>query len=243
MDFHVWRRYFLGNKRRRPEPRFDAPVDLAPATRAILATSLAHFQLGESGDGGTLLRGARFHSPGPGFEEAAALFVAEEQEHARLLAGLVQRFGGELVSTHWTHTTFKALRHLAGLDFEMQVLLVAETLGTAYYRLLSRRCTDPAIADACVLILRDEEAHLRFHADNVRARARGTFRAALFRLRLGTILRAASLAAWLDHGSALRAFGWTWTDFRNQSHVELARFHVRVASPAVAPPEEDAAAA
>ena len=243
MDFHVWRRYFLGNKRRRPEPRWNAPVEMAQATRAVVATSLAHFQLGESGDGGTLLRGARFHAPGPGFEEAAALFVAEEQEHARLLAHLVRRFGGELVTTHWTHTTFKALRHAAGLDFEMQVLLVAETLGTAYYRLLSRRCTDPAIADACVLILRDEEAHLRFHADNVKARGRGAIRAALFRLRLETILRAASVAAWLDHGPALRAFGWTWTDFRRQAVVELARFHARVASTAAQTPEQDAAAA
>ena len=57
--------------------------------------ALAHFQLGESGDGGSLLRGARFHAPGPGFEEAAALFIAEEQEHARLLACLVRRFGGD----------------------------------------------------------------------------------------------------------------------------------------------------
>lgn len=243
MDFHVWRRYFLGNKRQRPDPRWNAPVELPPETCATLAESLAHFQLGESGDGGTLLRSARARPPGPGFPEAAALFIAEEQEHARLLALLVRRFGGSLVTTHWTHTAFKTVRHLAGLDFEMQVLLVAETLGTAYYRLLNGRCTDPAIADSCALILRDEEAHLRFHADHVRARGRGAIASAIFRLRLEAILRAAMVAAWLDHGAALRAFGWRFRDFHRQVVVELGRFHVRLASAETPAPEEDARAA
>lgn len=224
MTFDHWRRYFLHNKLLRPEPRWTAPHTLDKVTQAYLAESLAHFQLGESGDGGTLLRSARAHSPGRGFEEAAALFVAEEQEHARLLAGLVRRFGGALVTRHWTHTAFKTVRHLAGLDFEMQVLLVAETLGTAYYRLLNERCDDSAIRDACALILRDEEEHLRFHSDHVRARGRGRVAAAVFRFRLGVLLRAAMLAAWIDHGAALDRFGWRFRDFRRQVFVELRLF-------------------
>lgn len=225
MIFEHWRRYFLHNKLLRPEPRWTAPVTIDKVTQAYLAESLSHFQLGESGDGGTLLRSARRHPPGPGFPEAAALFVAEEQEHARLLAHLVRRFGGSLVTRHWSHTAFKTVRHLAGLDFEMQVLLVAETLGTAYYRLLNERCDDPAIRDACALILRDEEEHLRFHAEHVRARGRGRVSSAFFRFRLGVLLRAAMLAAWIDHGAALDRFGWRFRDFRRQVFLELARFH------------------
>lgn len=243
MDFHMWRRYFLANKRRRPEPRWEAPLELSRERCATLSESLAHFQLGESGDGGTLLRSARERVPGPGFPEAAALFIAEEQEHARLLARLVERFGGSLVTRHWTHTAFKTVRHLAGLDFEMQVLLVAETLGTAYYRLLDARCDDPAITDACALILRDEEAHLRFHADHVRARGRGALSFAVFRLRLAVLLRAALLAAWLDHGAALRLFGWRFRDFRAQVALELGRFDARLATDEKSAAEEDARAA
>jgi hypothetical protein len=231
MDFNVWRRHYLENKRNRPdrpEPRWDAPQTLDGPTRWELARSLAHFQLGESGDGATFLRWARERAPGPGFGEAAALFIAEETEHARLLKHLVLRFGGELITSHWTHSVFKRLRNLAGLGFEMQVLLVAETLGTAYYRLLAKRCNDPAIQDACALILRDEEAHLRFHADHERALTRGVLGSLLAKARLALILNAATIAAWADHGPALRFFGVGFADFRRQVVTEIEIFRTRV---------------
>src|SRR5688500_13873099 len=110
MDFNVWRRHYLENKRNRPEPRWDAPQTLDGPTRFELARSLAHFQLGESGDGATFLRWARERAPGPGFGEAAALFIAGETEHARLVKHLVLRFGGELVASHSTHSGCKRLR-------------------------------------------------------------------------------------------------------------------------------------
>src|SRR5205807_5474865 len=132
-----------------------------------LARSLAHFQLGESGEGATLLTEARrTWAEDPDYVAALVLFVAEEQEHARLLECLVARFGGALVDRHWTHACFRRLRRALGVGFEIQTLLIAEIIGTAYYRLL-RSTGDAVLRQVCELMLRDEVPHLRFHVDRI----------------------------------------------------------------------------
>src|SRR5205823_10191370 len=110
--------------------------------------SLAHFQLGESGDGATLLAHARRSGP-PQLSATLALFIGEEQEHARLLARLVERFGGRLTTRHWTHFLFQRVRHRGGLEFEITVLVVAELVGNAYYRLLERHTMCPVLRETC----------------------------------------------------------------------------------------------
>jgi hypothetical protein len=146
-DSTAWLRHFERNRRNRPEPDWQRPTPFPPPVAAGLARSLAHFQLGESGDGGTLLVEARrTWADDPDYIAALALFVAEEQEHARLLAEQVVRLGGTLVTRHWTHGWFRRVRRALGVRFEIQTLLVAEIIGTAYYRLL-RSTGDTVAAD------------------------------------------------------------------------------------------------
>ncbi len=84
MNVQRWIVRFLRN-RHEDEVDWNAPVQLPEAVCEPLAKSLAVFQLGETGDGGTLRRYAQRTNHWKGFEdyeEALDLFVKEENRHA-----------------------------------------------------------------------------------------------------------------------------------------------------------------
>ena len=156
-----WLRYYQNNPKNWTDPEWHVPSPLDPKTKRALAHSLSHFQLGESGGGNFLLAQAQKQAPDDAaYHEALELFVAEEKAHARLLEQLVHHFGGGTIKRHWTHALFRLARRALGLNFELQVLVIAELVGTAYYRLLHRRSRDPVLEQACDRILRDDEATL-----------------------------------------------------------------------------------
>ena len=231
-DSTAWLQYFERNCLDRPEPDWQRPSPFPAHVTARLARSLAHFQLGESGDGVMLLTEARrTWADDPDYVAALVLFVAEEQEHARLLARQVVRFGGDLITSHWTHHWFQMVRRAFGVRFEIQTLLVAEIIGTAYYRLL-RSTGDTVLRQMCELMLRDEAAHLRFHADRIvieQLRWSHVARA-LWTVRFRCLLRLAVAAAWVDHRSALRAAGINHRLFGSEARNEGREWLLRRAA-------------
>jgi len=214
MNTSSWRRYYELNRLNRLEPNWDAPCLLADDLRQKLAVSLSHFQLGETGGGAFLLREASRESDA---EDLAALvlFVREEQEHARLLARLVQRLGGKLVHRHWTQRLFKLARRAGSFRFEIQMLLTAEMVGTAYYEMVRAGTQDTTVNAAIGLMLRDEASHVAFHLDRLRLtwRAFLPLERTLWSLQFQVLLLLALRAAWLDHGACLRALGYTEPGF------------------------------
>ncbi|HVO29219.1 MAG TPA: ferritin-like domain-containing protein [bacterium] len=207
-----WLRRFLENRRDREEPDWNAPCALPERLRRPLGRSLSHFQLGESGGGEFLLANAESVAAergDPDYPRALALFVAEENDHARLLARLVERYGATLTREHWTHFAFHHLRHAAGLDFELQVLVIAEMIGNAYYETLGAHLDDPPLAQAIERILRDESLHCQFHLDRLHLAldARAVRARRLWALAFVGLFEAALAVAWLDHRGALRAAG------------------------------------
>ena len=227
MNSISWLHYYQKNRLNRPEPQWDLPLQGDPAVIRELARSLSHFQLGESGDGTHLLREARrAHADDPAYQEALALFILEEQEHARLLCKLVERYRGRLITRHWTHTLFRALRRVWGVGFEIQILVIAELIGTAYYRLLENRTTDPVLQQVCELVLRDEAQHVAFHAERF-----GTEQAswlpvekALWLAQFQGLFLGALRVAWHDHRTALQAIGINRTRFLHEARCECVQF-------------------
>jgi hypothetical protein len=112
------------------------------------------------------------------------------------------------------------------LEFELSVLVVAEMVGSAYYRLLLRNAPDPILRDVCRIILRDEAQHVAFHVDHLGTRLRYAMPMEHhgFGLRVQMLLAAATHVAWLDHGRALRSVGATRGDFFGAARHEGARF-------------------
>jgi hypothetical protein len=214
MNPSSWLKYYETNRRNRVEPDWKFPCDVPPELAQHLAISLSHFQLGETGGGTFLLREASKESDADDLA-ALQLYVREEQEHARLLACMVRRLGGELVRRHWTHRLFKTARRAGGFRFEIQILLIAEMVGTAYYELVRDGVSDAALLTAIGLMLHDEAGHVAFHLDRLRERWRYylPLERTVWSLQFQMLLLTAMRAAWLDHGPCLRALGFGWDDF------------------------------
>lgn len=232
MNSIQWLQYFEANRVDRAEPQWHLPSPLGRQARRVIARSLSHFQLGESGDGSFLLKQAREQAPADSsYGKALALFVAEEKEHARLLELLVRRFGGDLIQRHWTHLLFRQARRLFGLNFEIQVLVIAELVGTAYYRLLHRRTRDPVLGEVCAIVLHDEAQHIAFHVawlSHFRAELLPAERE-LWSLQFQILFTFAAQVAWIDHRAALQIVGASRREFFREARRECIDFLAHLA--------------
>jgi hypothetical protein len=227
MNSIAWLRYYQSNPDSWTDPEWHVPSPLDPKTKYALALSLSHFQLGESGGGSFLFAQAREQAPeDAAYHQALELFIAEEQAHARLLEQLVHRFGGNMIRRHWTHALFRLVRRAFGLNFELQVLVIAELVGTAYYRLLHARSRDPVLEQVGDRILRDEARHIDFHADWL-----GDFQWRLLPLERAAwsaqfqiLFSVAAQVAWTDHRRCLTVLGASRTEFFREARRECIHF-------------------
>jgi hypothetical protein len=190
--------------------------------------SLQRFQLGESGDGANLAAKAS-RSGDRSYAEAVLLFIAEEQEHARLLAALLTAAGAPLISSHWSDTVFARLRRALGLRLELMVLFVAEFIALSYYRACRDRAGDSLAREIARRILADEERHVRFHARQLRLAFAGLVPVTRLAVSWGwqLIMIGTVCTVALDHGTALRQLG---VGRRQFAALVLASFRSTVAS-------------
>lgn len=158
-------------------------------------------QLGPVRQGG---RGGR-----SGYSAALRLFVAEEKNHARLLALLLKAGGATTRAGHWSDAAFARLRRVPGLRTELLLLMVAEVVALRYYRALRDGTDDPLTSEVAGHILADEERHIPFHCARLRASVAELPRAARRPLLAGwqVMLLGAVLIVAADHGRALRGLG------------------------------------
>ncbi|GHB36023.1 hypothetical protein GCM10010377_28690 [Streptomyces viridiviolaceus] len=205
--FAKWSRRFEDERERRHaqgDPDWGRGATLHPAVWA----SVQRFQVGEDGDGANLV-GKADRAGDADYARAVRLFVAEEQNHARLLAGLLAAGGMPTLTGHWSDTAFVRLRRLMGLRLELLVLMIAEVVALRYYRALRDGTRDPLTSEVAGRILSDEQRHVPFHCERLHASLAELPRPvrrtvmALWRLPL----LAASLVVAADHGPALRRLG------------------------------------
>ena len=219
MDFACWVRHFEDAARERrgtADPDWDQPATALPGG---LASSLQRFQAGENGDGASLIGKAA----GAGDEQylaAVRMFVAEEQNHARLLARVLTRAGRPAIAGHWSDTVFVAVRRALGLRLELMTLMLAEVVALRYYRALRDGVPDPVLSDVAGRILVDEQRHVPFHVDRLRQGLADLPAPARWLLAAGwwTLCAGAVGVVALGHAAGLRALG-----------VRPARFAVDVA--------------
>ncbi|MGW4818402.1 ferritin-like domain-containing protein [Streptomyces sp. NPDC004227] len=205
--FAKWTRQFEDERERRRaqgDPDWGRSATLHPAVWA----SIQRFQVGEDGDGANLV-GKADEAGDPDYAQAVRLFVAEEQNHARLLARLLAAGGVPTLPGHWSDTAFVRLRRLMGLRMELLVLMIAEVVALRYYRALRDGTDDSLTSDVAGRILSDEQRHVAFHCERLHASLaelpRATRRPVMALWQL--LLLAASLVVAADHGPALRRLG------------------------------------
>ncbi|MCX5150188.1 ferritin-like domain-containing protein [Streptomyces sp. NBC_00320] len=205
--YEAWVRDFEAERERRAavgDPDWDRGAVLDPA----LVRSLQRFQVGEDGDGLTLM-GKADRAGDPVYAQAIRLFEAEEHNHARMLALLLAAGGAGTLDGHWSDAVFVRLRRLRGLRVELLLLMTAEAVALRYYRAVRDGAPDPLAAEVAGRILADEERHVPFHCRRLRealaplpAPARRGATLVWQALLAGTAVVVAG-----DHGPALRHLG------------------------------------
>jgi hypothetical protein len=222
MNSSDWLAYFRQNQHDRRGIAWHEGIPLDPRVRAPLARSLARFQLGESSDGARLKARARRlaqKTGDPAYADAIDLFIAEEQEHSRLLANVLHQLNAPLLRGHWTDSLFRRCRHLLGFYEEISVLLMAEIIALKYYGAIREGCRAPVLKIVCEQILADEKFHVRFHCERFHetiTRRVWPVRA-LWWLVLSALFGAASAVVAWDHRQAFRALGGSASEFLRDS--------------------------
>ena len=205
MTYHDWFQDFAAEAARRQQ-REDPPWSRGARLDLDVARSVQRFQVGEAGDGANLIAKAAGDAD---YLAAVRLFVAEEQNHARMLAELLCAAGAPTIAGHWSDTVFVLLRRALGLRLELMVLLIAEVVALRYYRALRDGTPDPLVAQVAARILADEERHVPFHCHRLRV-AFDAFAAPVCAIVFGLwrlLLLGVAVTVAADHGRALRKLG------------------------------------
>ncbi|PQZ87307.1 hypothetical protein CQ018_17760 [Arthrobacter sp. MYb227] len=210
--FLPWVKHFETNPQRQllhdESIDWDAASEMDRSTTAAFIHSLQRFELGESGDGKGLLSKAAKHGD-PIYVAALQLLVVEEQKHSALFARGLERFGGQRIAAHWSDSVFVFLRRSLGLRTELGLFLVAESVSMGYFTALAQNAPDPVLRGIGERVATDEQDHIRFQTDRLRAGFSTTpkFARNVAHALLTLVAVGASTVVVIDHRAALRACG------------------------------------
>jgi len=247
--FAVWTDYFTRNRvrQRRIEATvdWDAPCALPDDARRAIAHSFQRFELGESGEGEHLL-GLAARTGDPDYVAAVRLLVAEEQRHSALFGRGLRHLTARSLPGHWTDRVFTLLRRSIGLDTEVALFLVAETVALDWFEALATS-PDPVVSGIGRRITADEREHVRFQIDRLHRDLRPkplAARAGIAAVWAAVAVGAATVLV-TGHADALRACGRrpavVWTrglrTFARAVHAVLTGPRERVLGPSVPRPD------
>lgn len=222
-----WREYFHTNAGALLSIPWELGVTLTDAEKTAIAASVQEFQLGESSEAKHFQGLAKEYAERTGDEEyvyALRLFIAEEHRHARDLGRVLDLAGLGRVGHTWPDAVFRWLRHRAGLELSIAVLVTAEIIAKVYYAALRQATTSVVLVRLCDQILYDELRHVRFQCERlaiVRARRSrlgvwfvGALQRSFFDGTCGVV--------WWKHRHALRAGGYGFWKFCRSARAEMA---------------------
>lgn len=219
--FDPWEEYFERNPQRQrrieSDVDWDAPCVLPAAARGAIAHSFQRFELGESGDGAHLLALAEERGD-PAYTRSVRLLVAEEQRHSALFGRGLRHLGADPLPRHWSDAAFTALRRSLGLDTEIALFLVAETVALPWFEGLAGYAADPVVAGIGRRIVTDEREHVRFQIDRLHLdlRRRPVLVRAAVVVPWAAVAVAAAVVLTVGHAAALRECGLRPADVRRR---------------------------
>jgi hypothetical protein len=224
-----WLRHFEQRALTRPALPFERRVHLTRDEQRDLLPSIAIFQRGESGQGRHFLRVAAIHAQKTGdldYVPALRHFIAEENTHAALLGEYLDAFAFPRLTKEWTDNGFRWLRHLAGLETAITVLVTAEVIAMVYYAALRKASLCPVLKELCEQVLDDEVFHLHFQGQRLGCLQRGRSRLGLWFTRaiFLTLLETAGWLVWWTHRAVFIRAGMPIGEYRHRLHRHGAMF-------------------
>jgi hypothetical protein len=231
--YEWWHRYFMEHREGSGEFCWNCSDTLSAAERRLVARSIQQFQLGEYAHGRGLRRRASSDpilAGDPWFVPALELFIAEEQEHSRILGCFLDHERIPRLSRHWLDGIFRRLRKLAGLELCATVLVTAEVLAMPFYLALRDATRSTLLRAICSRILLDEAGHLKFQALTLGLlRSPLSDRAREIHARCHSLLfRGTALILWQQHRRVFRAAGWDFRRFWEDAGRWFALLEFRI---------------
>ena len=140
--------------------------------KSKLIPSLKAWQLGETSDGSNLLCAATKYARSanePGYVDAIALFIKEEQKHGENLGRYLDAIGEKRIRKNWGDSLFRYVRHInTSMEIWTLAVITVESAAQVYYQALkdATRCT--LLKAICTDILTDEAYHISFQVERMK---------------------------------------------------------------------------
>jgi hypothetical protein len=226
-DLRIWLNHFEYHAQ---HPR-GIPEDLADVLtgreRALIASSIATFQLGEYSRGqplrSSVYRIALRHDM-PELTRIMELLVREERHHADLLREFMSDHGMRVKNHAPTNLGFRAIRRLAAFELYLHVLVTAELIGNVYYRALETATGCQRLKILCRTLVADELAHIGFESEllrELRAR-RSAVPRAFMKIAHRAFFIGVALTVWMAHHEVLRKGGYDAGTFLRMCRAQFA---------------------
>src|SRR5262249_546391 len=221
-----WCAHFRRNAVDRLPLPWDKGAELTDAERALVASSLPGFQLGESVAGPHLFPKAQTYARRTGdwaYVDALKLFVKEEQRHSHDMGRFLDAAGVSRWKSSWLDYLFRSVRKHCTLGGCVRLFLAAEVTAQAYFTALRKLTGSPLLQGLAEQILHDETEHIRFQAERLALFQAGKSRWWIS-LSLGferLIMTVTSLLVWWEHRHLLRAAGFGLGRFRQHCRPEI----------------------
>ena len=239
-----WSCYFQINTEWHRQLDWEPLEPLTEGEQSAVARSIQIFQLGESGEGRHFLKCAEHEAARTGdwmYLRALRMFIHEEHRHAEYLHQVLWASRIPTLQKNWTDGIFRWLRHRAGLELTIIVLLTAELIAQVYYQALRDATANRRLRQICRVVLRDEQMHVRFQSERL-ARLRASqckLRRFLARCFEQALFLPTLCVVWWTHRPVFRAarmsFGayWSklWRCFRRSQSISHANLEAREIDP------------
>lgn len=213
-----WSCYFQSNTAWHRQTEWEPLEPLTDQEQRAVARSIQIFQLGESGEGRHFLRCAEREAERSGdwmYLRALRMFLHEEHRHATYLGEVLQASQLPMLQQNWTDGIFRWLRHRAGLELTIIVLLTAELIAQVYYQALRDATANRRLRQICRMVLRDEVQHVRFQAERLALLRANQSRVRKFLAKCFeySLFVPTVTVVWYTHQPVFRAAGMNWSTY------------------------------
>ncbi len=139
---------------------------------ATLIPSLQAWQLGETSDGSNLLCAATKYARSinePGYVDAIALFIKEEQKHGENLGFYLDVIGEKRIGKNRGDSLFRYIRHFStSMEIWTLAVITVESAAQVYYQALKDATRCILLKSICTDILTDEAYRISFQVERMK---------------------------------------------------------------------------
>ncbi|TWV98936.1 ferritin-like domain-containing protein [Chitinophaga pinensis] len=225
---HQWISHFRKNA---TQQRIDwslAPTVTEQELSPILR-SFQSWQLGETPDGGPLLKATRKYARkmnDPSYLEAIGLFINEEQKHSDNLGAYLDRIGKPRLKADICDTLFRKVRYFnTSMEIWTLTVLVVESIAQLFYQSLKDATHCALLKQISTDILIDEAHHVAFQRERLSIFFQNRSRTTRFIcLHLYKVFFAGTvLIAWTAYKNVFIAGGHTFSSYLQKMKYKYYR--------------------